>query len=351
MTNKSTFIDLFSGIGGFRIGFEKAGFECLMSSEINNYCKATYQNNFGEMPLCDVTKIPLNEIPNHDVLTAGFPCQPFSICGKKRGFEDTRGTLFFHICEIINEKQPKVVLLENVKHLIHHDGGNTLTVILNSLEELGYHVNFKLLNAKNFGVPQNRERIIIFATRKKPFNFSKCNFAKTKPLENFLDDDNDDFEFLNKDEYTLIENPVTQKESGLIFIGHRNKAIRKAGVRENTEHLSRVHKQPNRIYSVKGTHPTLPSQESSGRFFIYLPNKDAVRKLTIKECYRIMGFPENFRISESKSEAYKQIGNSVCIPMVTELATQILNQQLLSTNESQRTATRNLQFCLEFDYA
>lgn len=350
MKENYTFIDLFSGIGGFRIGFEKAGFKCVMSSEINDYCKTIYQKNFGEMPLCDVTKIPLNEIPNHDVLTAGFPCQPFSICGKKRGFEDTRGTLFFHICEIINEKQPKVILLENVKHLIHHDSGNTLSVILNSLEELGYHVNFKLLNAKNFGVPQNRERIIIFATRKKAFNFSKCNFIKTQPLEDFLDNDGD-FEFLNKDEYTLIENPITQKESGLMFVGYRNKAIRKAGVRENTEHLSRVHKQPNRIYSVKGTHPTLPSQESSGRFFIYLPDKDAVRKLTVRECYRIMGFPENFKISESKSEAYKQIGNSVCVPMVTELATQIINQQLLNTNESQRIINRNLQFSLEFDYA
>jgi DNA (cytosine-5)-methyltransferase 1 len=352
MTTQPTFIDLFSGIGGFRIGFEKAGFKCLLSSEINDYCKMTYKNNFGDNPLCDVTKIPLNEIPNHDVLTAGFPCQPFSICGKKRGFDDTRGTLFFHICEIINEKRPKVVLLENVKHLIHHDSGNTLTVILNSLEELGYHVNFKLLNAKNFGVPQNRERIIIFATRKKPFNFSKCNFTETKPLENFLDNDKDDFEFLNKDEYTLIENPIVQKESGLIFVGYRNKAIRKAGVRENTEHLSRVHKQPNRIYSVKGTHPTLPSQESSGRFFIYLPEKEAVRKLTIRECYRIMGFPENFKIAESKSEAYKQVGNSICIPMVTELATQILNQQLLTTqNESRRITQGNLQFSLDFDFA
>jgi DNA (cytosine-5)-methyltransferase 1 len=154
---------------------------------------------------------------------------------------------------------------------------------------------------------------------------------------------------LAKDEYTLIENPVKQKESGLMFVCYRNKAIRKAGVRENTEHLSRVHKQPNRIYSVKGTHPTLPSQEVSGRFFIYLPDKDAVRKLTIKECYRIMGFPENFKISENKSEAYKQVGNSVCIPMVKELAAQILNQQLLSPNEPQRITKRNLQFSLEFD--
>ena len=242
-----------------------------------------------------------------------------------------------------------MILLENVKHLIHHDSGNTLTVILNSLEELGYHVNFKLLNAKNFGMPQNRERIIIFATKEKPFNFSKCNFSQTESLETFLDDEDGDFEFLNKDEYTLIENPIVQKESGLMFVGYRNKAIRKAGVRENTEHLSRVHKQPNRIYSVQGTHPTIPSQESSGRFFIYLPDKDAVRKLTIKECYRIMGFPENFKMSESKSEAYKQVGNSVCVPMVTELATQILNQQLLSTNEPQRITKRNLQFSLEFD--
>jgi len=351
MNKKFTFVDLFSGIGGFRIGFEKAGFECLMSSEINDYCKKTYRNNFGESPLCDVTKIPLNEIPDHDVLTAGFPCQPFSICGKKRGFEDTRGTLFFHICEIISAKQPKVVLLENVKHLIHHDSGNTLTVILNSLEELGYHVNFKLLNAKNFGMPQNRERIIIFATKEKLFNFSKCNFSQTESLKTFLDNDDGDFEFLNKDEYTLIENPIVQKESGLMFVGYRNKAIRKAGVRENTEHLSRVHKQPNRIYSVEGTHPTLPSQESSGRFFIYFPDKDAVRKLTIKECYRIMGFPENFKISESKSEAYKQVGNSVCVPMVTELATQILNQQLLSSNESQRITKKHKQLSFEFDYA
>lgn len=350
MKKKFTFIDLFSGIGGFRIGFEKAGFECLMSSEINNYCKSTYQNNFGETPLCDITKIPLDDIPNHDVLTAGFPCQPFSICGKKRGFEDTRGTLFFHICEIINAKQPKVVLLENVKHLIHHDSGNTLTVILNSLEELGYHVNFKLLNAKNFGMPQNRERIIIFATKKKLFNFSKCNFTKTVTLENFLDSDNSDFEFLNNDEYTLIENPIVQKESGLIFVGYRNKAIWKTGIRENTEHLSRVHRQPNRIYSVRGTHPTLPSQESSGRFFIYLPDKNVVRKLTVRECYRIMGFPEKFKISDSKSEAYKQVGNSVCIPMVTELATQIINQQLLIQHESQPITKRNLQLSLEFEF-
>ncbi|CAG1772210.1 partial DNA (cytosine-5)-methyltransferase 1, partial [uncultured bacterium] len=162
MNQKPTFIDLFSGIGGFRLGFEQAGFECLLSSEINNYCREVYKTNFGDFPLGDITQIPLDIIPKHDVLSAGFPCQPFSICGKKKGFADTRGTLFFHICEIIAAKKPKVVCLENVKHLIHHDKGNTLSVIIGALEELGYLVNFKLLNANNFGLPQNRERIIIF---------------------------------------------------------------------------------------------------------------------------------------------------------------------------------------------
>ncbi|MFZ2725425.1 MAG: DNA (cytosine-5-)-methyltransferase [Methylococcaceae bacterium] len=343
-----TFIDLFSGIGGFRLAFERAGFQCLLSSEINDVCRQTYQANFNECPLGDITQIPLDSIPHHDVLTAGFPCQPFSICGKKRGFEDTRGTLFFHICEIIAAKKPKVVLLENVKHLIHHDNGNTLSVILNTLEELGYLVNFALLNAKDFGVAQNRERIIIFATQKKRFNFKQCKtVTTTDTLINYLDSEGD-FEFLTKDEYTLIDNPILQKQSGLIFVGYRNKAIWKTGIRPNTEHLSRVHRQPNRIYSVLGTHPTLPSQESSGRFFIYLPDKDAVRKLTIKECYRLMGFPEDFKITPIKSEAYKQIGNSVCIPMITELAQQIRKQNLLSYHESQPVIERNIQLSLDF---
>lgn len=277
MNKKPTFVDLFSGIGGFRLGFEQAGFECLLSSEINDYCRDVYKTNFGDYPLGDITQIPLDIIPKHDVLTAGFPCQPFSICGKKKGFADTRGTLFFHICEIIAAKKPKVVLLENVKHLIHHDKGNTLSVIIGALEELGYLVNFKLLNANNFGLPQNRERIIIFATQKKQFNFNQCRLThEFKKLADYLDKDAE-FEFLNPEEYTLIENPVLQKQSGLIFVGYRNKSIWKTGIRENTEHLSRVHRQPNRIYSILGTHPTLPSQESSGRFFIYL-NKTLLEK-------------------------------------------------------------------------
>ncbi|WP_322745377.1 DNA cytosine methyltransferase [Plectonema radiosum] len=170
---KHTFIDLFAGIGGFRLAFEQAGYQCVYSCEIDSACQEVYFNNFGEKPKGDITKINIKEIPDFDVLTAGFPCQPFSICGKRQGFEDTRGTLFFHICEILEAKQPSVVLLENVNHLLHHDKGRTLDVIIYSLENLGYLVDYKVLNSKEFSLPQNRERIIIFATKSKKFNFNK----------------------------------------------------------------------------------------------------------------------------------------------------------------------------------
>ncbi|MGL5943304.1 MAG: DNA cytosine methyltransferase [Waterburya sp.] len=326
---KPKFIDLFAGIGGFRLAFEQAGYECVYSCEIDSACQEVYFNNFREQPESDITKINIKKIPNFDVLTAGFPCQPFSICGKRQGFEDTRGTLFFYICQIIEAKQPSVVLLENVKYLVHHDRGKTLDIILYSLEYLGYLVDYKILNAKDFDLPQNRERIIIIATRNKKFNFnnikSKNSWLK---LENYLCT-NEYFEYLKPQEYTLIDNPK-QQDSGLIFVGYRNnKTTWKKGVRPNTQHLSRVHHQPNRIYSVEGVHPTIPSQETSGRFFIYIPKENKVRKLTIKECYRIMGFPDTFKVHNSVAECYKQIGNSVSIPMIYELAVQIKEQNIL----------------------
>jgi len=321
------FIDLFSGIGGFRQGFEKMGFECVFSCEINSKCRQVYTENFGEFPFGDISKINPVELEDFDVLVAGFPCQPFSICGKKLGFEDTRGTLFFEICKIIKIKQPQVVVLENVKHLIHHDKGNTLKVIIASLEDLGYSVNYKMLNAKDFGIAQHRERIFIIATQGKPFNFSRLKIQLTPKIREFLDETGD-FEILDKSEYTLIESPRKQ-DSGLLFVGYRNKGTWKTGVRPNTEHLSRVHRQPNRIYSVDGVHPTIPSQETSGRFFIYIPEQDMVRKLTLKECYRLMGFPEDFKTYPSAGESYKQIGNSVCVPVVEAIAQEILSQNLL----------------------
>ena len=326
---KPRFIDLFAGIGGFRIAFEQAGYECVYSCEIDSACQEVYFNNFGEKPNGDITKIDIKQIPDFDVLTAGFPCQPFSICGKRQGFEDTRGTLFFHICKIIEAKRPSVVLLENVKHLVHLDKGRTLDVILYSLEYLGYLVDYKILNSKNFGLPQNRERIIIIATNHKKFDFDQVEFSNSlEKLKNYLCH-NKIFEYLQPHEYTLIDNPK-QQASGLIFVGYRsNKTTWKKGVRPNTQHLSRVHHQPNRIYSVEGVHPTIPSQETSGRFFIYIPNENKVRKLTINECYRIMGFTDTFQAHDSVAECYKQIGNSVSIPMVYQLAVQIKKQHLL----------------------
>ncbi|MDI9409728.1 MAG: DNA cytosine methyltransferase [Candidatus Pacebacteria bacterium] len=321
--SRFTFIDLFAGIGGFRIPLQELGGKCVFTSEFNNYAKATYYNNFGEMPAGDITKINVESIPQHDVLTAGFPCQPFSISGKMRGFEDSRGTLIYSIFKIIEAHSPKVILLENVKHLVHHNQGKTLNFIICQLKQLGYFVSWQILNASDFGVPQNRERIILVCSKKGEFNFSLLPTIKSKPLKDFLDTNNI-FEYLNEP-FTLIDN-YKQQPSGLIFIGYRNKKIRVAGVRPGTEHLSRVHKQPNRIYSAEGYHPALPSQETSGRFWIYL--NGCVRKLTITECYRIMGFPDHFIRTTNSSESYKQIGNSVCIPMVKAIGEQILDQLL-----------------------
>lgn len=320
-----TFIDLFAGIGGFRIPLQKNGGKCVFSSEFNPYAQKVYEANFGEFPFGDITKIPVDLIPEHDVLCAGFPCQPFSISGKMRGFEDTRGTLIYNVFKIIEAKLPKVVFLENVKHLLHHDGGNTLKTILEGLNNLGYKTSYKILNSSDFGVAQNRERIIIIGTQERIFDFSKVQTLPRVVLREVLDNPKTTtFEYL-EEPYTILKD-VKEQPSGLIFIGYRNKNIRKAGVRPGTEHLSRVHKQPNRIYSINGIHPAIPSQETSGRFWIY--DGKTVRKLTINECYKIMGFPPNFIRSCSLSEQYRQIGNSVCVPMINSIISEIKNQLL-----------------------
>lgn len=329
-----TFIDLFAGIGGFRIPLQELGGKCVFSSEYNYHAQRTYELNFGEVTFGDITKLNIDIVPNHNVLCAGFPCQPFSISGKMRGFEDTRGTLIYQVFKIIEKRKPEVVLLENVKHLVYHDKKRTLATIVQHLEELGYLVSKKVLNASDFGVPQNRERIIIIGHKEKTFDFSQIKKQSKPILKDFLDKKND-FEFLNEP-YTILEKQKKQ-DSGLIFAGYRNKTIRKAGVRPGTEHLSRVHKQPNRIYSTEGVHPALPSQESSGRFWILHEGK--VRKLTIEECYRIMGFPDNFKKIYSRGELYRQIGNSVAIPMIKAVGEQI-KKQLLNNKKTLNEANR-----------
>ena len=334
--NKNTkpikFIDLFAGIGGFHQALHNQKAVCVFASEWDNKCRETYQTNFKHISpnlfsknhfAGDITKVNPNLIPNHDILCAGFPCQPFSISGKQKGFDDTRGTLFFNILEIIQIKKPKVVFLENVKHLVHHDNGNTLKVIIEQLKRLNYKANWQILNAKDFGLAQNRERIIIIASPIAYFDFSKIKIQKEQTIKDILDKGK--FEYLDPSEYTLLDKSLWKaQKSGLIFCGYRNKSIRTNGTRPNTEHLSRVHKQPNRIYHIDGTHPTLPSQETSGRFFIY--DGIGVRKLTIDECYKLQGFSKDFQKNTQLSACYNQIGNSVAIPMIEEIYKQIMEQ-------------------------
>jgi DNA (cytosine-5)-methyltransferase 1 len=321
-----TFIDLFCGIGGFRLALQNIGATCLFSSEINEHACKMYQENFGDNPFCDITKLDPHTLPNFDLLCGGFPCQSFSSAGKKEGFNDARGTLFFDICRIVSIKKPKVLFLENVKNLIYHDAGNTFSVIKDTIDKLGYELSWKVLSAKNFGVPQHRERIILIAIRKDlklTFNFETLTINHSKPLTFFLEED---IHFLNKTEYTLlpIEQIKQQPKSGLIFCGYRNKKIRTKGILPDTLHLSRVHKQTNRIYDAKGIHPTISSQEASGRYFILVNNN--VRKLTLTECYRIMGFPNSFIKIGSNSNLYARIGNSVCVPMIQSVANEIQKQ-------------------------
>lgn len=329
MKEKFKFIDLFAGIGGFRIALQNVGGECVFSSEIDSHACEMYKANFGVDPYCDITTLNPDDIPDFDVLCGGFPCQAFSICGKQKGFiDETRGTLFFDIIRILKKKRPKVFILENVKNLTTHDKGKTLTVMLDTLHELGYTVNYQVLNAKDFGLPQNRERIILVGNlRGVHFDFNKLERQKSKPMKYFLDKQGD-FEYLEPSEYTILEDKYIkeQQNSGLKFVGYRNKPMRKAGVRPNTEHLSRVHRQINRIYSSEGMHPTIASQEVNGRYFIF--NDEKVRKLTIDECYRFFGFPNDFKKVGNLAKLYERIGNSVCIPVIQSVAKEVKTQLL-----------------------
>lgn len=221
-----TFIVLFAGIGGFRIALQNQGGRCVYSSEWDVQAQKTYLANFGEMPFGDITCASTKAfIPDRfDVLCAGFPCQPFSISGRQKGFEDTRGTLFFDICQILDEKRPPVVFLENVKHLMYHDGGKTLNTILEKLSGLGYKVSWRILNGADYGVPQNRERIIIIGSRDKLFDFGSLRAMPRRPLKDFLDKSGD-FEYLDPSEYTLLEQMHQQPRLMLLIKQRENSKI------------------------------------------------------------------------------------------------------------------------------
>lgn len=323
--NNFKFIDLFAGLGGFRLALEALGGKCVFSSEINPHACEIYEANFGDNPFQDITQLNPQNMPDFQVLCAGFPCQAFSIAGKKMGFEDTRGTLFFDLCRIIEHKKPSVILLENVKNIVQHDNGKTFKLIISSLENLGYNVSFKLLNAKDFSIPQNRERIIIVGINNK---ISKQSFVfdlAPYPVKKLSDICEKNHTILDENEYFIIDTKYQKlQKSGLIFSGYRDKKIRKVGINPDTLYLSRVHKQPNRIYHINGVHPTLSSQESSGRYFVY--DGEKVFKLNLLECFRLMGFLDNYIKIGSQTNLYNRIGNSVCIPMIKEVMQCVLKQ-------------------------
>lgn len=325
--NPFSYIDLFCGMGGFRSALDQLGGMCVYSSEIDPDCRETYRRNFGDTPDGDITKADERKVPDHDLLCGGFPCQSFSIAGLKKGFADPRGTLFFDILRISRHKRPKALLLENVKHFSKHDNGETIGTVRRSLEEEGYRFSWAILNAKDFGVPQNRARTIMVASADREFDFSKISHPKKATrIRDILQDP--PTQILEPEDYTILpQDQWKRQESGLVFVGYRNREGRKRGVREDTSHLSRFHKQPNRIYHADGTHPTIPSQESAGRFWVY--DGEIVRRMSPNECLLTQGFPPSHLLPDRDSKSYRQIGNSVPPPMIKAVAEEMIRQGLI----------------------
>lgn len=316
-----TLIDLFAGIGGIRIAFENAGagcVKCVFSSEWDEKAQDTYEANFGERPDGDITKINAEDIPDHDILTAGFPCQPFSIAGvsknnalgNEHGFgHATQGTLFFDVARIIDVKRPRAFLLENVKNLKSHDKGNTFKVICHTLEkELGYCVYSKVIDARTL-VPQHRERIYIVGFR-EPTNFEFPDLPDLSPkFKDILDSDVPGKYTLSDHLWAYLQNYAAKhKEKGNGF-GYG-------------------------IANMDGVSRTLSARYyKDGSEILIAQNGANPRRLTPRECARLMGYPENFKIVVSDTRAYKQFGNSVVIPVVQQVALQILNALKNPQNE------------------
>lgn len=310
---KFTFIDLFAGIGGMRIAFQKLGGKCVFSSEWDKHSQQSYYENFGEMPFGDITKVNETEVPSHEVLVAGFPCQAFSIAGFKGGFKDTRGTLFFDVARILQEKHPDAFFLENVKGLYGHDNGRTLDVILRTLrEDLGYYVpDPQIINARDFGVPQNRERIFIVGFRNKA---AASRFSYPKPLgvhttiADILEDKEVSVKYYLSNQYlrTLVNHRARHEAKGHGF-GYEiipNDGVANAIVvggmgRERNLVVDNRLSNFEPVTHIKGT-----------------VNKKGIRKMTPREWARLQGFPDKFKIVVADSHAYKQFGNSVAIPAI-----------------------------------
>ncbi|PID29906.1 MAG: DNA (cytosine-5-)-methyltransferase [Candidatus Cloacimonadota bacterium] len=322
---KFTFIDLFAGIGGFRLAMQSLGGKCVYTSEWDKKAKHTYFVNFGEFPFGDITlENTKYYIPNNfDILCAGFPCQAFSIAGKRGGFEDTRGTLFFDVAEIIKRKQPKAIFLENVKGLINHDKGKTLKTILNVLRnDLQYFVpEPQIINAKDFGVPQNRERIFIAGFHK---NTEVTEFEYPKPL-------NKKISFGNVKEENIVPTKYYLSTVYLTTLEKHKKRHEKKGNgfgfeiipdsgTANAVVCGGMGRERNLVYDPRITDFT-PSTNIKGEV-----NRKGIRKMTPREWARLQGFPDKYIIPVSDASAYKQFGNSVAVPAVRETASKILDK-------------------------
>jgi len=327
--NKLEFIDLCSGIGGFHFGLNPH--KCVLACDINKSCRESYETNFNIKCKEDIFELNEKELCDFDILCAGFPCQPFSSAGLKKGMDDDRSKVYDKILNIVAEKQPRIIFLENVKNLLVMNKGEVIKKIVSDLQELNYNVSYSLLNTANFGLAQNRERVYFICTNKNiydtPFNFDKLKSMNVrKNLKDIIDFSNQ--EYIEEDKYVLLENDQLKTQpSGLIFCGYLKGNIRNAGVLPNTEHLSRVHKQPNRIYHIDGVNPTLSSSESSGRYYIY--DGTGVRRLSIKECFKIMGFPEDYIFHNKNSINYRQIGNAVSPALIENIYKELCNQKFI----------------------
>lgn len=322
-------MDLFCGIGGFHKGFEP--YKCILASDIDKDCRLIYKNNYKIEPVGDIFDIDEKKVNDFDILCAGMPCQPYSSAGKKLGLADVRAKPYDKILSIVNSKKPSIVIIENVKNLLILDNGKIIQKIKADFEKMNYDFSYQLLNTYNFNLAQNRERLFIIATKKDKykhkFNFNKLinTTNNTTVLKDIIDLNNKNY--IPKEKYSIIDQKYIKKQkSGLIFCGFINGNLRKTGVIEGTEHLSRVHKQPNRIYHINGVNPTLSASETSGRYYIY--DGVGVRKLTIEECYKIMGFT-NFKLHDNSTRAYHQIGNAVSPIIVKAIKDELERQNFI----------------------
>lgn len=321
---KFRFIDLFAGIGGFRMAFQNLGGECVFSSEWDEQAKRTYYENYGDVPFGDITKESTkNKIPkDFDILCAGFPCQAFSLAGKRRGFAETRGTLFFDVAEILRRHQPKAFFLENVKGLAIHDKGKTLETILNTLDEVGYVVpDPQILNAMHYGVPQHRERIYIVGFR-KDLGIKKDDFVypeRHKDIPCWLDVREKEpvpAKYYLSETYieTLRRHRARHEAAGHGF-GYKiidDNAVANAIV------CGGMGRECNLVLDFRQTDLT-PTTNIKGEI-----NKEGIRKMTPREWARLQGYPDNFKIVVADASAYKQFGNSVAVPAIQATAEQIL---------------------------